>query len=323
MNWRKDLAENYKKPLVILAGPTAVGKTALSVELAGKIDAEIISADSMQVYRHMDIGTAKIKENEMCGIRHHLIDIFEPGDEFNVTIFKELAKKSIDDITERGKIPILAGGTGFYIQAVLNDISFTEHETDTGLRDELSRYAKENGNEALYHRLVSIDSDAAAKIHPNNVKRVIRAIEYCMTTGGLFSKHNETESEKKPPYNFVYFVLTMDRETLYERIDRRIDTMLEHGLVEEVRGLLSSGCSKCMVSMQGLGYKEVIDYINGVTSYDEMVYILKRDTRHFAKRQLTWFKREKDVIWIDKDKMDGDVLIEYMLEKLREKRVIR
>ncbi len=317
------MEDNYKKPLVILAGPTAVGKTALSLALAKRTDAEIISADSMQVYRRMDIGTAKIEENEMCGIRHHLIDILEPCDEFNVTIFKELAKKCIDDITTRGKIPILAGGTGFYIQAVLNDISFTEHESDTGFRGELSRYAKEKGNKALYDRLVSIDSAAAAKIHPNNTKRVIRAIEYCMTTGELFSKHNETESEKTSPYNYTYFVLTMDRETLYERIDRRVDNMLKNGLVEEVRGLLQSGCSRDMVSMQGLGYKEVIDYINGVVPYEEMVYILKRDTRHFAKRQLTWFKREKDVIWLDKEKMNDDVLMEYMLEKLREKQVIK
>ncbi len=317
------MEDNYKKPLVILAGPTAVGKTALSLALAKRTDAEIISADSMQVYRRMDIGTAKIEENEMCGIRHHLIDILEPCDEFNVTIFKELAKKCIDDITTRGKIPILAGGTGFYIQAVLNDISFTEHESDTGFRGELSRYSKEKGNKALYDRLVSIDSAAAAKIHPNNTKRVIRAIEYCMTTGELFSKHNETESEKTSPYNYTYFVLTMDRKTLYERIDRRVDNMLKNGLVDEVRGLLQSGCSRDMVSMQGLGYKEVIDYINGVVPYEEMVYILKRDTRHFAKRQLTWFKREKDVIWLDKEKMNDDVLMEYMLEKLREKQVIK
>lgn len=316
------MEDNYKKPLVILAGPTAVGKTALSVELAKRINAEIISADSMQVYRGMDIGTAKIAEHEMCGIRHHLINILEPCDEFNVTIFKELAKKSIDDITERGKIPILAGGTGFYIQAVLNDISFTEHESDACLRDALSRFANENGNGALYNMLVSIDSAAAAKIHPNNTKRIIRAIEYCKITGQLFSKHNETESEKNSPYNYAYFVLTMDRESLYSRIDKRIDTMLEKGLVKEVGKLLDSGCNRDMVSMQGLGYKEVIDYIHGVTAFDEMIYILKRDTRHFAKRQLTWFRREKDVLWLDRDKMDDGALIEYMLSKLREKRVI-
>lgn len=323
MNWRKDLEDSYKKPLVIIAGPTAVGKTALSVELAKRTDGEIISADSMQVYRRMDIGTAKITEGEMCGIRHHLIDILEPYEEFNVTLFKEMADKSIDDVTGRGKIPILTGGTGFYIQAVLNDISFTEHGTDTKLRGGLLQYAEENGKEALYDKLVSLDSAAAAKIHPNNIKRIIRAIEYCMTTGGLFSKHNEEEAGKTPPYNFAYFVLTADRPSLYERIDRRIDIMLENGLVDEVRGLLDSGCNREMTSMQGLGYKEVIDYINGVIPYDEMVYILKRDTRHFAKRQLTWFKREKDVIWLDRDKMDDDAIIGYMLSKLREKRVTK
>lgn len=316
------MEDNYKKPLIILAGPTAVGKTDLSIALAKKTGGEIISADSMQVYRHMDIGTAKITDSEMCGVRHHLIDVLEPYEEFNVTVFKKLAKKSIVDITGREKIPILTGGTGFYIQAVLNDISFTEHESDTGLRDKLMEYAKENGNEALHGRLVSIDRAAAEKIHPNNVKRVIRAMEYCMTTGELFSRHNETESAKISPYNFVYFVLTMDRDLLYSRIDRRIDIMLEKGLVEEVKGLLGAGCNRNMVSMQGLGYKEVIDYINGDATYDEMVYILKRDTRHFAKRQLTWFKREKDVIWLDKDKMDDDGLMDYMLTKLREKKVI-
>lgn len=316
------MEDNFKKPLIVLTGPTAVGKTELSVKLANLINGEIISADSMQVYKHMDIGTAKVTKEEMMGVPHHLIDVLEPKEEFNVTIFKQMAKECIDDIVSRKKIPILAGGTGFYIQAVLNDIEFTEHESDNTLRDELLKYARENGNDALYMRLQKLDPDAAQKIHPNNVKRVIRALEYCMVTGELFSIHNEKESQKTSPYNYAYFVLTRDREQLYKRIDKRVDIMFEQGLVDEVRKLTESGCTRDMVSMQGLGYKEVIDYLDGVHSYEDMVYILKRETRHFAKRQLTWFKREKNVIWLDKDSYTDDGLLLQIKEIIQKKGIM-
>ena len=323
MNWRKDLEGNYnKKPLIVLTGPTAVGKTELSVKLAAMINGEIISADSMQVYKYMDIGTAKVSKEEMRGVPHHMIDILEPQEDFNVTVFKQKAKECIADIVSRNKIPIIAGGTGFYIQAVLNDIDFTEHESDDSLRTELSEYAETYGNEALYKKLQMLDPDAAKKIHPNNVKRVIRAIEYCTVTGELFSVHNAKESEKISPYNYSYFVLNRERNKLYERIDKRVDIMLEQGLVSEVQKLIASGCTRNMISMQGLGYKEVIDYLEGKCSYEDMIYIIKRETRHFAKRQLTWFKREKDVIWLDKDSCTDDKLLSDIKEIIKDKGIL-
>lgn len=311
MNWRRNLEEFFKsKPLIIIAGPTAVGKTNLSVNLAKRINGEIISADSMQVYKGMDIGTAKIKTDEMNGVRHHLIDILEPWEDFNVSKFKQYADNCIKEINERGHIPIITGGTGFYIQAVLNNIEFTEHPEDTQLREELYEYAQNEGAEALSRRLSKLDAKAGASIHPNNVKRVVRALAYCIQTGEKFSEYNERESQKTSPYNYKYFVLNTDRETLYNRIEQRIDIMLKEGLVDEVKGLVKNGCTKDMVSMKGLGYKEIIDYLDGTCSYDEAVNNLKKETRHFAKRQLTWFRREKDAIWIDKTNKDDQTLLD-------------
>ncbi len=323
------MTDNLKKPLVILTGPTAVGKTELSVRLAKRINGEIISADSMQVYRRMDIGTAKIKPEETDGVAHHLIDILEPQEDFNVCLFKELAKKAVNEIYSRGRVPIIAGGTGFYIQAVLYDIDFTETDTDGEYRMKLLQTAKEKGTDFLHAMLREIDPEAADAIHPNNVKRVMRAIEYHHQTGGRMSEHNAKQSGKESPYNFAYFVLNDDRAAVYERIDRRVDMMLENGLLDEVRSLLAEGCDKSLTSMKGLGYKELIDYINGETTFEEAVRILKRDTRHFAKRQLTWFGRERGVTFVNLNEFDGttresvkNAALEYMLEILHNKNIM-
>lgn len=304
-----------KQPLIILTGPTAVGKTKLSIALAKAVNGEIISADSMQVYRRMNIGTAKILPEEMQGVPHHLIDVLEPSEEFNVVRFAALAKQAIKECYAKGKIPILTGGTGFYIQAVLYDVDFTENEDDKSYREQLERLAESEGAEALHARLKQIDEKAAADIHPNNVKRVIRALEFYEMSGGQkISEHNETQRQKESPYNFAYFVLNDERAAVYERIDRRVDEMLQQGLVEEVAALLAEGVSANAVSMQGLGYKEIVAYLKGECTLEEAVYILKRDTRHFAKRQLTWFKREKDVIWLNRQELGSD---EKILEEIR------
>ena len=311
------------KPLIILTGPTAVGKTALSIGLAKAVDGEIISADSMQVYRKMNIGTAKIEPSEMQGVRHHLIDILDPGEEFNVVLFKRYALEAMEDIYSRGKIPVIVGGTGFYIQALLYDIDFEDNDNDMSYREELQRLAAKKGNSYIHDMLSKVDPESAEKIHENNVKRVIRALEFYRKTGMKISEHNETEAQKESPYNFEYFVLNDDRSKLYDRIDRRIDIMLEQGLEAEVRQLVSEGYSRDLVSMQGLGYKEIIDYIQGRCSFEEAVYTLKRDTRHFAKRQITWFKREKHVTWVNKNEYDSEsCILEYMMNRLHEKSII-
>jgi len=310
-----------KRPLIILTGPTAVGKTKASIGLAKSLNGEIISADSMQVYKYMNIGSAKIRPEEMDGIKHYLIDELEPDEEFHVVRFQQMAKQAMEEIYAKGKIPIVVGGTGFYIQALLYDIDFTESNEDASYRTELEGLAKEHGPEYLHDMLREIDPVSADTIHANNVKRVIRALEFYKQTGEKISEHNEQERAKDSPYDFCYFVLTDDRERLYERINLRIDQMLEEGLVEEVQSLKDKGYTRDMVSMQGLGYKEILDYLNGIYSLDEAIYILKRDTRHFAKRQLTWFRRERDVIWVDKCAYahDEDKILEAMLESIRER----
>ena len=314
----KNMNTEKKKPLIILTGPTAVGKTALSVKLAKVINGSIISADSMQVYRGMDIGSAKVTKEEMDGIKHYLIDVLEPDEEFHVVRFQQMAKEAMAEIYQEGKIPILTGGTGFYIQSVLYDIDFTSQQEDIAYRERLEQLAKEQGNEALHAMLQEVDPVSAEKIHANNVKRVIRALEFYEKTGMPISEHNEKEAAKESPYTFCYFVLNDDRQRLYDRIELRIDQMLEQGLVDEVRKLKEKGYHKEMVSMQGLGYKEILAWLDGEISYEEAVYILKRDTRHFAKRQLTWFRREKDVIWVDKDKFnyDDDRILSFMTAKI-------
>lgn len=312
-----------KLPLLILTGPTAVGKTNLSIRLAKAVNGEIISADSMQVYRRMDIGTAKIKKEEMCGVPHHLIDICEPQEEYNVVRFATEAKRLIGEITGRGHIPVLVGGTGFYIQAVLYDIDFTKTEENTAYREELAAFAKENGAEALHARLAAVDAQAAEIIHANNVKRVIRALEFYEQTGERISRHNEEQHGKESAYNSAYFVLTQERALLYRSIEQRIDSMIEEGLVEEVRSLMAEGCTAGMVSMQGLGYKEIAAYLDGECSLEEAVSVLKRDTRHFAKRQLTWFKRERDVLWFDKGAYaDEEAILTAMLSEAKSRGIL-
>ena len=308
-----------KRKLIVLTGPTAVGKTKLSIALAKAVNGEIISADSMQVYKYMDIGSAKIKPEEMCGIKHYLVDCLEPQDpeSFNVTRFQQMAKDAMEEIYARGKVPILVGGTGFYIQSVVYDIDFTDNDADTGYRAMLEHMAEEKGAEFLHDMLKVVDPKAAEEIHFNNVKRVIRALEFFQQTGSPISAHNEAERQKESPYELYYFVLNDDRAKLYERIDMRVDLMLKDGLIEEVKGLLDMGCTREMVSMQGLGYKEIIDYLNGDISLEEAIYIIKRDTRHFAKRQLTWFRRERDVRWLNKsDFSSEEEILAEMLEQM-------
>ena len=306
-----------KQPLIVLTGPTAVGKTALSIELAKALNGEIISADSMQVYRHMDIGSAKITKKEMDGVPHHLIDVLEPWEEFNVTRFQSMAKEAMKGIYSRGHVPIVTGGTGFYIQALAYDIDFTEQEEDTALREHYAQIAKEQGNEVLHEMLKKVDPASAAIIHANNVKRTIRALEYFEKTGEPISKHNEQERAKESPYDFRYFVLNMDRTLLYQRIDKRVDLMIAAGLEDEVRWLLNHGYHTDLVSMQGIGYKEMCDYINGNCTREEAIYTIKRDTRHFAKRQLTWFRREKDVRWVNYEDfgMDKDQILAHLVSE--------
>lgn len=313
-----------KKPLVILTGPTAVGKTALSIALAHMVNGEIISADSMQVYRHMDIGSAKIRPEEMNGVPHHLVDVLEPNEPFNVVVFQQMVKEAMEGIYARGHVPVLVGGTGFYIQAIVNDIDFTESEDDTEFRRQCERMAAEGRQQELFEQLKEVDPASAEVIHPNNVKRVIRALEFYHLTGQRISEHNEEQKNRTSPYNFAYFVLQDDRPRLYEKIDRRVDIMLQDGLVEEVKELMAMGCTRCMVSMQGLGYKEIIDYLEGKCTLEEAVYTIKRDTRHFAKRQITWFKREKDVIWVNKPDFNykDEEICAFMRKVLQEKGIM-
>lgn len=309
-----------KKPLIILTGPTAVGKTALSIGLAKALDGEIISADSMQVYRGMDIGTAKIAPEEMQGIPHHLIDILEPWEEFHVADFQRYCKEAMADIYARGKCPIIVGGTGFYIQSVLYDIDFSQTEADTSFREDMERLAREEGAAVLHDRLRAVDEASAKAIHPNNVKRVIRALEYYRQTGERMSEHNEAQQQKESPYRFRYYVLRLPREILYQRINERVDAMERRGLTEEVRNLLARGCHRRMVSMQGLGYKEIIDALEGRDTLEHAYERIKQETRHFAKRQFTWFRRERDVTWVDKDQFqDEEELLAYCVEDIWKK----
>lgn len=312
-----------KRPLIILAGPTAVGKTALSVRLAKRINAEIISADSMQVYRYMDIGSAKIRPEEMDGVPHHLVDVLDPKEDFNVVRFQQMAKDAAREIWAKGRIPLVVGGTGFYIQALLYDIDFTENDGDIVYRQELEKIAREKGGEYPHTLLEAVDPQASTTIHPNNIKRMIRALEFHRQTGGKISEHNEKERAKESPYNYAYFVLTDERGRLYERIDKRVDLMLGEGLEDEVRFLREQGVKRGATAMQGLGYKEIYAYLEGECTLEEAVRVIKRDTRHFAKRQLTWFRREKDVIWADRSLLGGDdAIMDFMMGALKDKTII-
>ena len=312
------MTEKGKPILIVVAGPTASGKSAAAVELARMIGGEIISADSMQVYRYMDIGSAKITKEEMMGVPHYLIDVADPTEEFDVVRYSHEAKAAISDIVSRGKIPILCGGTGFYIQAVTRDIDFSETGSLPKYREELTDYAAQHGNTALHEQLKNIDPVSYETIHPNNLKRVIRALEYYKETGMTISAHNEAERQRETPYDLHFFVLYDDRAVLYDRIDRRVDFMMAEGLYDEVMYLRQMGLTRDMVSMQGLGYKEMLDCMDGRYDLDEAVRILKRDSRHYAKRQITWFKREKDAVWIDRADFGGDSrrIAEFMAKSI-------
>lgn len=313
-----------KEPLLILTGPTAVGKTKLSIELAKSINGAIISADSMQVYQYMDIGSAKITKEEMEGIPHYLVDQFKPEEEFHVVRFQEEAKKAIHEIRMNGQVPIVVGGTGFYIQALLYDIDFSKGDADTSYRESLEQIGIEQGNQVLHQMLQEVDSKSAKLIHANNQKRVIRALEYYHFTQQPISEHNEEQQKKESPYHFAYFVLNDDRTKLYSQIDQRVDWMMENGLLEEVQKLKEMGYHKEMVSMQGLGYKELLDYLDGTCTLEEAIYLIKRDTRHFAKRQLTWFKREKEVSWINKQEFfyDNQQILDWILTELNKRGIL-
>ena len=312
-------------PLVIIAGPTAVGKSDFAIELAKRINGEIISADSMQVYKGMDIGSAKVTPEEMQGIRHYLIDILDPKDEFSVAVFKEYAQKAIEEIASHGRIPIIAGGTGFYIQALLYDIDFTESLGENSeYRSFLCREYEEKGADYMFEQLRNVDPDTAQIIHKNDEKRVVRALEFYHETGKPISVHNKEQYSKKSDYNFVYFVLNDYRDKIYEKIDARVDVMIENGLVKEVEMLKDKGMTIKDVSMQGLGYKEILLYLTGDISLEEAIYRIKRDSRHFAKRQLTWFKRERDVIWLNKYDFEYELskLLDYSISVLKDKSIV-
>ena len=309
---------------IILTGPTASGKTELSLRLAEQLNGEILCCDSMQVYKYMDIGSAKIRPEEMQGVKHYLVDELLPEEEFHIVKFQQMAKAAMEEIYAKGKVPILVGGTGFYIQAVTKDIDFTQAEQEDGYRRELEQLAAEKGNDYPHTMLQEVDPVSAKEIHANNVKRVIRALEFYHQNQSPISAHNQEQKEHETPYNLAYFVLNVPRELLYKRIDDRIDEMLEEGLLEEVEQLKKRGCHRGMVSMQGLGYKEILAYLEGEYPLEEAVRVLKRDTRHFAKRQLTWFRREKETIWINKNEFDynEDLILERMVEICKDKKIL-
>lgn len=294
------------KDLFILAGPTAVGKTDISIKLAQKLNGEIISADSMQIYKYMDIGSAKVKKEEMQNIPHHLIDIIEPNVNFNVSEYKKMAEKEIESIISKNKLPMLVGGTGLYINSLIYNYDFTEASTDYEYRQYLHNLAETEGKEYVHNLLKEVDIQSFNRLYPNDLKRVIRALEVYKLTGKTISEFNLENDIYDIPYNIYYFVLTMNREKLYERINMRVDIMLQNGLIEEVKKLNEMGYSAEMQSMKGIGYKEILYYLDNKISLDEAIYSIKKGSRNYAKRQLTWFRKDKRVIWIDKDKFNED-----------------
>lgn len=303
-----------KIPLIIIAGPTASGKTALAVQVAKQINGEIVSADSMQIYKYMDIGTAKPSEAEKEGIPHYMMDFLDPSESFSVSDYCDMAKKYIADISNRGKIPILTGGTGLYIDSLVNGVEFGKMPENPQIRAELEELAEREGNEAVYKILLEVDPETAEKYHPNNLRRVIRAIEFYKTANQTISAH--AKEEKTSPYDSVYFCIDWDRAELYERINRRVDLMLEEGLEKETMELLSMGIDKNSTSMQSIGYKELFGYLDGGKSFEEAVDELKRNTRRYAKRQLTWFKRNKNIVWLKPDERMTDTAVQIIKEKI-------
>lgn len=307
-----------------MTGPTASGKTSLAVALAKEIGGEIISGDSMQVYKHMNIGTAKVTEGEKEGIPHYMIDEFEPDQECSVAIFQEKVKGYMNKIYKKGNIPIIVGGTGFYIRAITHDIAFEETDQDTTIRRELMAQANEHGPDYLYEQLKQIDPISAKNIHKNNIQRVVRALEYYKQTGQLISAHNAKEQTRQTPYNLLFFGLNMDRALLYDRIDTRVDQMIEEGLVNEIKSLLDKGYSKTLPSMKGIGYKEFYPYFENKESLESCIQTLKQNTRHYGKRQLTWLRHQANPIWVNVDEFDfnKDKILEVLLKHVEQKNLI-
>jgi len=311
-----------KKPLIVIAGATATGKSALAVNIAKIIGGEIISADSMQVYKYMDVGTAKIQEDEMDGIKHHLIDVLNPDQSCDALTFKNMVLKAMDEIYAASHIPIIAGGTGFYIQAVTRDIDFTE-EDENNKRAEITEFYEKNGEDALFERLKNIDFESSLIIPKQNVKRVIRAIEFYEVHGKKISEHNKEQSEKETPYNLAYFVLNRDRNLLYEKIDKRVDIMIKDGLLDEVKDLISRFPYNSQSGLyNAIGYKEIIDYLNGDYDFERAVELIKQNSRHYAKRQVTFFKRERYAEFIDIDKLSSKEVTDHILQVLKDKEII-
>ncbi len=298
---RRGVKIDLMEPVIVIVGPTASGKTKLSIELAGRISGSIVSADSMQIYRYMDIGTAKPDAVEMSGIRHYMLDEVDPDENFSVARYRECALGYISRIISEGKRPIVAGGTGLYINSLIYNINFSETICDEDLRESLRKEAQDKGNRFIYEKLLSIDPEAASRIHENDTKRIIRAIEVYEHTKKTISEHIKESRQEPSPYRYIVFGLDWDREKLYARIEKRIDKMLEDGLADEVKRLVDMGYDRGGTAMQGIGYKEVLDYLKGSRTFEETVYILKRDTRHYAKRQMTWFRRIEGINWLRVD----------------------
>lgn len=309
-----------RKKLVVIIGPTAVGKTKLSIDIAHRLNGEIISGDSMQIYKGMDIGTAKITKEEMEGIPHHLIDIKKPDDVYSVAEFQETARLLINEITDKNKMPMIVGGTGLYIQSVLYDYQFTESPSDPEFRKKLELELSEKGEQAIHQLLAQVDPESAEKIHPNNTRRVIRALEIFHCTKISMHEHLK-QQENKLLYDVALIGLTMDRDLLYQRINDRVDIMVENGLINEVKGLYNQGLGDTQ-SIKAIGYKEIYDYFDGKVSYNEALNQLKQNSRRYAKRQLTWFRNKMDVKWFDmtppiKNEQMVDEIFSYIAGKLQ------
>ena len=305
--------------LVIIAGPTAVGKSECAVELSKKINGEVISADSMQVYRGMDVGTAKITPEEMQGIRHFGIDIVNPDQNYDVTEFVSMAHEAMEQIYADEKIPVLCGGTGFYIQALAYDIDFGDEQVDIDYRKELKEFADKNGTEALHEKLREVDPESAEAIPAGNVKRVIRALEYFKNHGTKISEHNAEERRRKSPYELYFFVLTDERKKLYERIDKRVDRMMDAGFLDEAERIYDLIGDKECTAAKAIGYRELFEYFRGECSLEEAVSKIKQDSRHFAKRQLTWFKRYPEVIWVDRQIYNTiEEIVDFMKSRINQ-----
>ncbi|NFB73453.1 tRNA (adenosine(37)-N6)-dimethylallyltransferase MiaA [Clostridium butyricum] len=306
-----------KQKLLVLGGPTAVGKTELSIKLAKELKGEIIAADSMQIYKYMDIGSAKVTEQEMDGIKHHLIDVIEPNVPFSVADFKEYGEIALKNILSKNKFPIIAGGTGLYINSLTCNMTFTEAEKDEEYRLYLEKLSEEKGNDFVHEMLKEIDPISYKEIHANNRKRVIRALEVYKLTKKPFSSFNAGEDFYKSDYDVYYYVLTMNRDKLYERINKRVDIMIEKGLLEECIKLREMGYTSDMQSMQGIGYKEILYYLENKISFEDAVNMIKQGSRNYAKRQLTWFRRDKRCIFLDKDVMSEDEILHKVLNDIR------